>query len=258
MTETTTTAAGKWMPEEYTREMYTAFWDAEAGQGCIRFADAYRAMLRAAPPPAPAAPSAAQWMPIETAPKDGTRIDVWLSDDEFPMRRTDVYWGRPHHECGEAGSYCDSCPPDRDMWCDDLSYGEPEDLNPTHWMPIAAAPGAQPAQGGSVSEAAKRIAWAFWNATPGRKLFKDADRLWAGFTSDERTGWLSAARASAPAAPEVVEAGFQKAFGLAMKSLRQIGEGRVKDGIAAAELAVSIIEQEYPEEVAALRAAGEG
>lgn len=84
----------------------------------------------------------AGWQPIETAPKDGTPIDLWLGNDEDPHRRTDCYWGRPHHECGEYGSYCDNCPPDRDMWCDPLSGGYEEDLAPTHWMPLPAPPPA--------------------------------------------------------------------------------------------------------------------
>lgn len=43
------------------------------------------------------------WLPIETAPKDGTIIDVWRDGT-----RDTVYWGFPPHECGEAGQYCDS------------------------------------------------------------------------------------------------------------------------------------------------------
>jgi len=84
---------------------------------------------------------ALEWQPIATAPTDGTVIDLWLGGDEDPHRRTDCYWGRPHHECGEAGRYCDCCPPDRDMWVDPLSGGY-EDLSPTHWMRPPAAPAA--------------------------------------------------------------------------------------------------------------------
>lgn len=80
------------------------------------------------------------WRPIETAPKDGTLIDVWMGRDEFPHRRTDVYWGRYPHTCGEHGSYCDSCPPDRDMWVDALTAGYEHNLRPTHWMPIPEPP----------------------------------------------------------------------------------------------------------------------
>lgn len=79
------------------------------------------------------------WQPIETAPKDGTVIDVWRDG----MRDT-VSWGFPPHECGEAGSYCDS---------DWHSLKEPGwvcstfgeflgcEHDPfTHWMPLPPPP----------------------------------------------------------------------------------------------------------------------
>lgn len=44
------------------------------------------------------------WQPIESAPRDGTVIDIWR---DLGGRDT-VYWGRPPHECGEMGQYCDS------------------------------------------------------------------------------------------------------------------------------------------------------
>ena len=47
--------------------------------------------------------TAVQWWPIETAPKDGTTIDVWRDGT-----RETVYWGLPPHCCGEMGQYCDS------------------------------------------------------------------------------------------------------------------------------------------------------
>jgi hypothetical protein len=74
-----------------------------------------------------------EWRPIDTAPKDGTRIDVWLSGGRIP----DVYWGLPRHDCGEAGAYCDSCPVG-EGWCDAYGYLT-EDEQPTHWMPLPAA-----------------------------------------------------------------------------------------------------------------------
>ncbi len=43
------------------------------------------------------------WQPIETAPKDGTTIDVWRDG-----HRETVYWGFRPHCCGEMGQYCDS------------------------------------------------------------------------------------------------------------------------------------------------------
>jgi hypothetical protein len=97
----------------------------------------------AAPSPAPAAPSVAQWMPIETAPKDGTPVLIWgatlcvpgemvvgiRSDEHDDLELWDIHDGKhgPHRLRGPS---------------------------PTHWMPLPASPGAQPAHGGSVSEAA--------------------------------------------------------------------------------------------------------
>ena len=84
--------------------------------------------------------SATVWQPIETAPKDGTRIDVWLSKSR--RRVTNCYWGRPSHTCGENEGYCDSCP-DRDGWVDgeDFMNGY-TDEEPTHWMPLPTPPQA--------------------------------------------------------------------------------------------------------------------
>lgn len=82
------------------------------------------------------------WQPIETAPKDGTAIDLW--HEEFG-READCYWGLPHHCCGEMGSLCDS----------DWHSLEPgwvgtfnEIMSPanayTHWMPLPPSPDAAP------------------------------------------------------------------------------------------------------------------
>ena len=45
-----------------------------------------------------------EWRGIESAPKDGTIIDVWREEG---LRET-VYWGFRPHNCGEMGQYCDS------------------------------------------------------------------------------------------------------------------------------------------------------
>lgn len=67
------------------------------------------------------------WMPIESAPKDGTEIilghansvwfDQWIADLEFEVRE------------GEGGCW---------MMCD--QWSDPE--IPTHWMPAPALPNA--------------------------------------------------------------------------------------------------------------------
>lgn len=79
------------------------------------------------------------WRPIETAPKDGTVIDVWRDG-----HRETVYWGLPPHECGEMGQYCDSDwhAIKRPGWiC--ATFGEfiGGKHDPfTHWMPLPPPP----------------------------------------------------------------------------------------------------------------------
>lgn len=73
------------------------------------------------------------WQPIETAPKDGSFVDLWCIDNlypDHPHRRTDCWWDKT----GE-GSWCD---PNAD-------HGEAADLaecgvTPTHWMRPPAPP----------------------------------------------------------------------------------------------------------------------
>lgn len=80
-----------------------------------------------------------EWYPIECAPKDGTRIDVWKAG-EFPGRIADVEWREPTD--GEwwvhGGDTIET--PDA-TWCDcfgPLSKFE----KPTHWMPVPEGPRA--------------------------------------------------------------------------------------------------------------------
>lgn len=78
------------------------------------------------------------WQPIQTAPKDGTVIDLFVGG-EFPGRYADCYWGKPEHCCGEMGQYCDSdWHSAKPGWVTDFNdfLGE----EPTHWMPVPAAP----------------------------------------------------------------------------------------------------------------------
>ncbi|MBP2301524.1 hypothetical protein [Azospirillum picis] len=103
----------------------------------------------------------------------------------------------------------------------------------------------QPAQGGSVSEVAKRIAWAYWLSLDTLRPDADRDRAWDHLTDAAKQAWLAAARASAPAAPEVV-----------MDALR-IAYARL-DTIAAEDGRVGAIADLVRTYDAALRAAGEG
>lgn len=78
----------------------------------------------------------ANWETINTAPKDGTVIDVWVPG-EFGSRWVDVCWSKSSHQC--IDSYCDSCPNDLNVfgWRDPIAD---ERLNPSHWMPRPAPP----------------------------------------------------------------------------------------------------------------------
>ena len=58
-----------------------------------------------------------EWQPIETAPKDGTLVDLWHKD-RFRIAET---WWDPSDECWS------SCHDDDDF---------------THWMPLPEAPNA--------------------------------------------------------------------------------------------------------------------
>lgn len=96
------------------------------------------------------------WYAIDTPPEIGQRVDIYLGRGPLQLRICDVYLGRPDHSCGEYGKHCDSCPPDRDVWCDDLNKTaifDPENeeiadqdetfaasRHVTHWRPAVPPP----------------------------------------------------------------------------------------------------------------------
>ena len=67
----------------------------------------------------PSVQPALAWRDIATAPRDGTRVDLWADGHRF----TDCLWGEW---------------PDRSCWCSLVGIGVP--AYPTHWMPIPGAP----------------------------------------------------------------------------------------------------------------------
>ena len=83
------------------------------------------------------------WMPIESAPRDGRVIDLWVSGD-FARRLPDCFWGKPDHCCGEAGQYCDSEWNSLPNGWVDSTLNEPigGDDAPTHWQPLPPPPEA--------------------------------------------------------------------------------------------------------------------
>lgn len=96
-----------------------------------------------------AQPCSNGWLPIESAPKDGTTIDVWRQEGG----RDTVYWGFPPHDCGEMGKYCDS------EWhrirapgwvCSTFGEFLGRKHNPfTHWRPLPNPPESSAADGAS-------------------------------------------------------------------------------------------------------------
>lgn len=67
---------------------------------------------------------AARWQPIETAPKDGTLVDLWAGE-----RIADCAWNVPSNCWAERSVSSFS---GRPYWA--------VVNNPTHWMPLPAAP----------------------------------------------------------------------------------------------------------------------
>jgi len=114
--------------EEYRRRNFTGL------------ANAAITTARAARDEAEAKNARFQWQSIETAPKDGTTIDVWI-EGEFSGRRTDVSWRQPSDSewWVHGGDTIET--PDA-TWHDafgPLGKSEP----PTHWMPQPQSPTRQ-------------------------------------------------------------------------------------------------------------------
>jgi uncharacterized small protein (DUF1192 family) len=102
--------------------------------------------------------AAMQWRPIETAPRDGTRIDLWVvSGSSEGWRVTDAYfveravdswvsgpkrlrmvrsgWFAPHQDFGDDG-FCDM--PERTFWVQGSE--RVMSITATHWMPLPEPP----------------------------------------------------------------------------------------------------------------------
>lgn len=72
-----------------------------------------------------------QWQDISTAPMDGTPVDLWVTDSEYPLRKND------HRVCDAVWRDED------DDWFDQETRVSLSDLGfqATHWMPPPRAPG---------------------------------------------------------------------------------------------------------------------
>lgn len=81
----------------------------------------------------PAMPPCDGWQPIETAPRDGTLIDLWCNGE----RRPDCFWGEEWEEPEERGWRQKYAETSRAASFS-LLGGEP-----THWMPLPEPPNAE-------------------------------------------------------------------------------------------------------------------
>ncbi len=83
------------------------------------------------------------WQPIETAPKDGSVIDLWVTCQSDARRVPDAYWSHegfqygPVRQDGKPGWAAanmgyDGC----DGYADDPEDGQ----RATHWMPLPPSP----------------------------------------------------------------------------------------------------------------------
>lgn len=91
-----------------------------------------------------------KWQPIETAPEDGTPVDLWVSIPHAPLegrRVTDALWldgkWREWIEYDDQfDGELDGCP-DAQKWFAQVGWTaaiETSACSATHWMPIPAPP----------------------------------------------------------------------------------------------------------------------
>lgn len=75
------------------------------------------------------------WRPIETAPKDGTRILVWTTtDNDVDRQYVDEVCDGDNFACAQVSSW-EGMPDSAGSWWNKELIGEP-----THWMPLPGAP----------------------------------------------------------------------------------------------------------------------
>jgi hypothetical protein len=79
------------------------------------------------------------WQLIETAPKDGTAVDLWLGDDEFPMRAENCAF----RSMTESEYWAADKPLKGRYWFDCHGYR----CKPTHWMPLPKPPASAGREG---------------------------------------------------------------------------------------------------------------
>lgn len=85
--------------------------------------------------------SALTWQPISTAPKDGTRIDLWRPTEEGGERIPDGYWGEAYVPWSGGQYKVGWCAANLGVDAADAPVAWDDDhLEPTHWMPTPEGP----------------------------------------------------------------------------------------------------------------------
>ncbi len=79
-----------------------------------------------------------EWQPIETAPRDGTRIIVFYGSEMHAMLVREAWWKTPYEGAPlERGSWCYHWAGNSDGCLLDKSV---HGIGATHWMPLPAPP----------------------------------------------------------------------------------------------------------------------
>ena len=90
--------------------------------------------------------AAQEWRPIESAPRDGTRVFLWLPEitDYQRPRRIESFWmcGYWANKYGNGPAYNVNARPDKKFG--GALAAQWEEIKPTHWMPLPAPPEAKP------------------------------------------------------------------------------------------------------------------
>lgn len=97
----------------------------DGGPNCSHCPDLVNALVVAFKAAQKYAATGPGWQPIETAPKDGTAIDLWVREGGAQFRVIGARWMLGQWQCVARGS-------GQELWVNPSA--------PTHWMPIPEPP----------------------------------------------------------------------------------------------------------------------